>query len=51
MEIKGEQYLKIKKYLPKQRGNVSIEQHKFNKYNIVCSRKWVQMEGIIQRVW
>lgn len=45
MKISQEQYKRIEKYFPVQRGNVKI-----NNYDFIYRRKWVQMEGVTKRV-
>jgi hypothetical protein len=46
MELTKEQFDKISGYLPRQRGNVRVDNHKFVKYASVYHGKLLQMEVI-----
>jgi hypothetical protein len=43
MELTKEQFDKIFGYLPRQRGNVRVDNHKFIKYASVCDGELLQM--------
>jgi hypothetical protein len=43
MELTKEQFDKISGYLPRQRWDVRVDNHKFVKYASVCDGKLLQM--------
>ena len=50
MKTTQEQYEKIEKYLPKQRGNVKIDNFQFLNAILYVVEKWVQVEDIAKRI-
>ena len=51
MQITQEQYEKIAKYLPRQRGNVSMSNLQLINAILYVTEKRLQMEGAAENLW